>query len=141
MIRAAVIVVGLAAASVARADDGFELRSATEVTVTPGTASTVSLTIAGTGGRTISKDGPVRIEVASSTLELPRTRYARRDAADPAADAPRFDLRFTAGAAGDHELAIEARFWVCGKRVCRPVQATRTVTVHATAPEPAAPAP
>lgn len=136
MIRPATIVLVLATASVARADDGFELRSETEVTVAPGATATVSLTIAGTGGRTISKDAPVRIELASPTLQVPRTRYARRDAADPAADAPRFDLRFTAEAAGDHELAIEARFWVCGKRACRPVKAARTVAVHAVSASP-----
>ena len=125
----------LLAPSVARADDGWELRIDESVEVEAGAAAAVSLTIAGTGGRTISKDGPVRVEISSTTLELKRTRYDRRNAADPAADAPRFDLKLVAKP-GDHELAIDARFWVCGKRTCRPVRARRTVAVHAAEPAP-----
>lgn len=118
-------------AGTAHADDG-EVRVDAEVTVTAGAASNVSVTLAGLGGRVVSKDGPVRVTVSSSTLTIPRARYTRKQAADPAADAPRFDLRLTAPAAGDHQLAIDARFWVCGKKVCVPVHLTRAVTVHAT---------
>jgi len=80
--------------------------------------------------------GTVRVEISSSTLELKRTRFDRRNAADPAADAPRFDLKIVAKP-GDHELSIDARFWVCGTRTCRPVRARRTVAVHAAEPAPA----
>jgi len=132
-----VVLVVLVVAAVAAADgEAYELRVPASIEVQPGVASTVSLTIAGTGTRTISKDGPVRIELSSPTLKLPRTRYERRHAADPAAETPRFDLRFTAPAAGDHELALELRFWVCGTRTCRPVRATQTIAVQAAAPAP-----
>jgi hypothetical protein len=138
MLRPALVLVVVALAGTAAADDAkYELRVPDTVEVEPGAATTVSLTIAGTGGRTISKDGPVRVELASPTLTLPRTRYDRRHAADPAADTPRFDLKLTAPAAGDHELALSVRFWLCGARVCRPVRTTKTVTVRATAPAPA----
>jgi hypothetical protein len=136
-VRGLLLAALLLAPSVARADDGWELRIDERIDVEAGAAAAVSLTIAGTGGRTISKDGPVRVSVSSSTIELKRTRYDRRNAADPAADAPRFDLKLVAKE-GDHELAIEARFWLCGKRTCRPVRARRTVAVHA-APPPVAP--
>jgi len=131
-VRAALVISMLLAAAPARAraDDGYELRVDERVEIAAGAVAAVSLTIAGTGGRTLSKDGPLRVEVSSPTLELKRTRYDRRNAADPAADVPRFDLRFTA-AAGDHALTVDAHFWLCRKRTCRPVHARRTVAVHA----------
>jgi hypothetical protein len=133
--RAVVVAVLVAMASVAAAAGAtYELRVADAVEVPPATASTVSLTLAGTGGRTISKDGPIRIELSSPTLTLPRTRYERRHAADPAAETPRFDLKFTAPSAGSHELVLALRFWVCGKQTCRPVRTTKTIPVTATAP-------
>ena len=138
--RALVLAAVLLAAPPAAAED-YELRVAAPASVAPGEAATVSLTIAGTGGRTVSKDGPVRVQLASETLTLPRRRYDRRDAADPAADAPRFDLRLTAPTAGAHELALDVRFWLCGTRACRPIRATRTIVVDAPAPPEPAPPP
>jgi hypothetical protein len=123
----------LVLASPALADD-WELRIAETADVEAGAASTVSLTIAGLGGRVVSRDGPVRVSLSSPTLKTPRARYDRRHAADPAADTPRFDLRFTAPDAGDHTLSLDVRFWLCGARACRPIHATRQIAVHATAP-------
>jgi hypothetical protein len=136
VIRALVIVA--LAAGTARADD-WEVRVPAEAEVTAASAATVSLTIAGLRGKVISKDGPIRIELSSPTLELPQPRYERRHAADPAADAPRFDLALVANDAGDHELTIAIRFWVCGARACTPVRTSRTVAVKAPPPQVAAP--
>lgn len=121
----------LVAAAPARADDTWEVRVDDSAEVSAGANAAVSLTIAGLGGRVVSKDGPVRVALASSTLKTPKVRYDRRNAADPAADSPRFDLKFSAAEAGDHELAVDIRFWLCGKRSCRPVHTRRTVKVHA----------
>jgi hypothetical protein len=130
VVAALVALASLAAAAGA----SYELRVPDAVEAAPTVASTVSLTIAGTGTKTISKEGPIRIDLSSPTLTLPRTRYERRHAADPAAETPRFDLKFTAPTAGDHELVLALRFWVCGARTCRPVRASKTVTIHATVP-------
>jgi hypothetical protein len=65
---------------------------------------------------------------------LPRRRYLRKDAADPAADAPRFDVKVRAKVAGDHALTVEARFWLCAAKTCRPVVARRSATVRVPAP-------
>jgi hypothetical protein len=79
----------------------------------------------------------VRIAVvAPDAIGVPRRRYARKDAADPAADAPRFDVRLKAKAAGDHAVTLDVHFWLCGKRVCRPIATTRTLTVHVPSPVP-----
>ena len=136
--RGLLVVVLVAAASVAAAAGAtYELRVPETVEVKPDDSTTVSLTIAGTGTKTISKEGPIRIDLSSPTLTLPRTRYERRHAADPAAETPRFDLKFTAPTAGDHELVLALRFWICGARTCRPVRATKTIAVRATAPQEA----
>jgi hypothetical protein len=146
MRRAAIvaIVAAIGAALVhgrADADDpGWEVRAG-DVALAVGAAGAVSLTIAPAAGRIVSADGPVRVDVvaADDGIAVPRRRYGRRDAADPAADAPRFDLKVRALAPGDHDLAIDVRFWLCGARVCVPVRAQRTVTVHVAAPPDAAP--
>jgi len=134
---------GAAALRARAAAPGWELRAA-DASVEVGARGAVSLTIAPAAGHTVSHDGPVRVDLRTDDgLGLARTRYDRRDAADPAADAPRFDLKLEGRTAGDHVLAIDAHFWLCGRKVCEPVHAHRTVVVHVTAPPPpdAAPAP
>jgi hypothetical protein len=143
--KLAVVVGVLLAAHAAHADDAaYELKAA-DATVTVGGAASISLTIAPAAGKTVSHDGPVKVELTPDDgLSVARRRYARKDAADPAADAPRFDLKVKALAAGDHVLDVDVHFWLCGQKVCGPVHAHRTVTVHVAAPaapEGAAPPP
>jgi hypothetical protein len=133
-----------AAPAPARADDAppaWEVRIPDTVDVVVEVAATVSLTVTPGNGRTISRDGPLRVALASDTLTLPRRRYGRDHAVDPAADAPRLELKLTAPAAGDHALAIDVAFWLCGPKACRPVRVRRTVTVRAAPPAPPAPPP
>lgn len=127
-----------AACTPARADEnGYDVRVAADVTIDLGASGAISVAIVPSAGRTISADGPVRVTVSGPDgLGLPRRRYARKDAADPAADAPRFDVRVKAREPGDHAVALDVRFWLCGSRVCRPITATRTVHVHVPAPAP-----
>ena len=141
MIRAVAIAgaaMVLAACTSARADEsGYEVRIASDLTIEQGASGAISVAIVPATGRTISADGPVRLAVtAPDGLGLPRRRYARKDAADPAADAPRFDVRVKAREPGDHTVALDVRFWLCGSRVCRPITVTRTITVHVPAPIP-----
>lgn len=138
-IACGIVVLAALVAAGARAEgdgEGWELRVADQLDVVVDTSTTLSLTIAGLDGRTVSRDGPIRVEVSSETLKLPRLRYQRRQAADPAAEAPRFDLKVAAPAAGDHQLAIDVRFWLCAAKTCRPVRTRRTVTVRAAAAAP-----
>ncbi len=136
--RLAAVALLLLGGSAARAD-GLDVRLPDEVVTAPGELATVSLTLAPGDGRTISTEGPVRISLASETLTIPRHRLGRRHAADPDADAPRFDLRVVAPTAGDHELTVAIRAWLCGARTCRPVRETRTVKVRAAQPTPPEP--
>ncbi|HVV87261.1 MAG TPA: hypothetical protein VHE35_29675 [Kofleriaceae bacterium] len=130
------VVAALAACRGAAADEpDVTVRVASELTVAQGEAAALSVTVAPAAGRTVSADGPLRLSVdADDGVALARRRYGRKDAADPAADAPRFDVRLRGKTAGDHALALEVRLWLCGAKLCRPVRLTRTVTVHVTAP-------
>lgn len=133
----------LAAASCTAAhaeDPGYELRVAPAITIALDTTAPLSVAIVPAAGRTVSAAGPVRVAVdAPEAIGVPRRRYARRDAADPAADAPRFDVRLRARAAGEHTVTLDVRFWLCGKRVCRPIAVSRTVTVSVSVPAPVDP--
>ena len=137
-IALAAALVALVAGGCARAsadESEVSLRVASELTVGLGEAAALSVTVAPAAGRTVSADGPLRIGVdAGDGLGLPRRRYGRKDAADPAADAPRFDVRVKGRAAGDHLLALDVRLWLCGPKLCRPVRLERTVTIHVLAP-------
>jgi hypothetical protein len=140
---AAILTLALAATACAAAhaeDPGYELRVAPDVTIELDTTASFSVAIVPATGRTVSAAGPVRVAVdAPDALAVPRRRYARKDAADPAADAPRFDIRLKARAAGEHTVTLDVRFWLCGKRVCRPVETTRTVRVMVRTQAPAIP--
>ncbi len=122
----------------ARADlPGFELRVAEVVTIELGGAGAVSVALVPAPGYRVSAEAPARLAVeAGDGLGLPRRRYLRKDAADPAADAPRFDVRVRGKVAGDHRLVLDVRLWLCGPRMCHPVRLARTVTVHVEAPPP-----
>lgn len=135
---ALLLAVWFASAGAASADE-WDVRVPDEITVAPGDAAAVSLTLAPGGGRTISTDAPIRISLDSETLTLPRKRYGRKQAADPGAEAPRFDLRLVAPTAGDHELTVEVRAWVCARKTCRPMRTSRTVIIRAAPPTPVQP--
>ncbi len=129
----------LLAAGDARADDRWRITIPEAVDAEIEAAAAVSLSIAPREGYTISRDGPLLIELSAApadALALPRRRLQRRDAADAAADAPRFDLRFKARREGDHRLDVSLRFWICARRTCRPVRTQRSVTIRARPPAP-----
>lgn len=137
-LAAALTALALAATgcAAARAEPpGLELRVAELIAIERGETAALSVTLAPGPGLTVSAQAPTRLELTvDDGVVTPRRRYDRRDAADPAADAPRFDVRLRAAAVGEHALALEARAWVCAARTCRPVVARRTVIVRVPAP-------
>lgn len=136
MIRTGLALVAIAACAPAHAEDpGFEVRIADEQPLELGASGAISVAIVPGPGRAISHDGPIRLAAdAGDGLGLPRRRFGRRDAADPAADAPRFDVRVKAKQPGDHTVAIELRFWLCQVKTCQPIALHRDVVVHVPAP-------
>lgn len=138
---AAVAASTLAAVSPASAGDraGYALVAPAHIEVAAGELAEVSLSITPEAGFSISREGPLRVEVFATddgAIELPRRRYHRADAADPRARAPRFDLRLRAFEPGSHELVVEPSFWVCRRRICWPVSETLKVEVHCAGADP-----
>jgi hypothetical protein len=98
---------------------------------------TLPLTITVDRGQTISKDGGLTLDIAPDAgIAVRRRRLARTDAVDPDEDSPRFAVPLRADTAGDFRLKLHLRFWLCGTKVCKPIDARRTVTVsvHQTPP-------
>lgn len=129
----------LLAPALAHADAGYSIKVPDRVDVTVGAEAAPSLTIAPAAEHSISRQGPllITLEVAPAEgLTLRTHRYRREDAADERAEAPRFDLRLRAAAAGDYRIAIELDFWVCRRWSCWPVSETRTIAVSVVAPAP-----
>jgi hypothetical protein len=112
---------------------GYRLSLPERVEVEAGQGSAASLTIAPEPGYAVSRSGPLRVDLSAAPadgLELPRRRYGRAHAADPRADAPRFDLAVRGARPGRYRLDVGVRFWLCRGPSCRPIRASRAVAVE-----------
>jgi hypothetical protein len=128
----------LAGAVALAAAPEHELRTGGPVTLAVGARGAASLTIVPAAGRRLDADAPLslRLTVTPATgLKLARRRYTLVDAADPRAEAPRFDLALEGTSAGSYTVTVEARFWLCAARTCRAVRDTVEIPVTAAAPE------
>lgn len=140
---ASVLALGVVAGGVLRADAesrsaGWELHVPDRVELVAGTSGTLPLAIAVDRGRSISTDAAVIIDLApDAAIQIKRRRLGRGDAVDPDASAPRFQIALRATTPGDFALRVRVRFWLCGSKVCRPVEARRNVAVAVAAPPPA----
>jgi hypothetical protein len=132
-VKVAIAIVALLA-SPAIAGPGWELHVPERVEVATGNTGTLAIEISLDRGQTISKDAGLVLDLApDGGVSLKRRRLSRTDAVDPDADAPRFSIPLHAEATGDFTLKLHVRFWLCDTRVCRPIDARRTVAVSVTA--------
>ncbi len=114
--------------------DGWELRVPERVEMQVGSAGTLPISIAVDRGQSISKDGGLILDLAPDGVAVKKKRLSRADAVDPDADEPRFAVPLRAEAAGDFTVKLHLRFWLCGQKVCKPIDARRTIAVAATPP-------
>jgi hypothetical protein len=125
----------LLVAAPAIAGPGWELHVPERVELAAGTTGTLAIDIAVDRGQTISKDAGLVLDLApDGGVSLRRRRLGRGDAVDPDADAPRFAIPLRGAAAGEFTLKLHVRFWLCGTKVCKPVDARRTVAVSVAKP-------
>jgi hypothetical protein len=125
----------LAARADAQRDTGWELKIPERVELANGASGTLPIALSLDRGRTISKDAGLTIDLApDAAVQIKKRRLGRADAVDPEADAPRFAVPIRAEATGDFSVRVRIQFWLCGQRVCRPVEARRTVIVAVTTP-------
>jgi hypothetical protein len=136
--RIALLAVALIAARAdAQQASGWELRIPERIELTTGTSGTLPITITLDRGRTVSKDAGMTIDLApDAAVQIKKRRLARTDAVDPEADAPRFAIPVRAETVGDFAVRVRLQFWLCGQKVCRPIEARRSVLVAVSAPTP-----
>jgi hypothetical protein len=136
---ALVAALGLAAAAPARAADpadeaarSYRIDTAgTTTQVAAGGKGTFVVAIVPAEKIHVHPDAPLRIVVEGRGLELEKRTLGHRDAVDPKAAGPRFEVPFVAPAAGAHEIAAKLQFFVCSDKWC--VKQARDVTVAVTA--------
>ena len=79
----------------------------------------------------VHPEAPLRIVLDARGLELAKRTLGHKDAVDPRAEGPRFEVPFVAPAAGAHEVSAKLQFFVCSDQWC--VKQARDVTVAVTA--------
>jgi hypothetical protein len=133
-VRALAIVVALGGVALAQPrEPGWEVRIPDRIEIGAGATGTLPIAIAVDRGLAISKDASLIIDLAPDAgVAIKKRRLGRADAADPEADAPRFAVPVKADTAGDHAVKLHVRFWLCGAKVCRPIDVQRSVTVVVT---------
>jgi hypothetical protein len=79
----------------------------------------------------VHPEAPLRIVLDARGLELAKRTLGHKDAVDPRAEGPRFEVPFVAPAAGAHEVSARVQFFVCSDQWC--VKQARDVSVAVTA--------
>lgn len=70
-------------------------------------------------GVRVQRQAPLQAALrATPGIALRRERLGREDLEDPAAEAPRLVVPFTARAAGPQEVRARLEFFLCGERWC-----------------------
>ena len=124
----------------AQGSAGWDLRVPERVELAAGATGTLPIAITIDRGQTISKDGGLVLDLAPDPgVAVKRRRLGRADAVDPDDEAPHFAIPLRAEATGDFTVKLHLRLWLCGTKVCRPVDARRTVTVSVAAAPPSPP--
>ncbi len=137
MLRLAVPIAALLAAGAVRAaDPGIEAAKSYRI-VTDGSTTAARV---GEKGKLVllieptvpkihvNAEAPLKIKLeAAAGLKLEKAELGHKDAVKPGADAPRFEVPFTAVAAGRQEAKAAVKFYICTDTWC--VQQTREVAI------------
>jgi hypothetical protein len=100
-------------------------------TVAVGQKGKLSLAILPKAPWHVDPRAPLSIQLeAPAGLELARARLGRKDALEPQAEVPRFEVPFTASKPGRQEARAHVKFFLCRDTIC--AQQTRTVAVAVT---------
>jgi hypothetical protein len=125
----------LAALPARAADPGAEAAAsyAIEASAAParlkaGEQGTLTLAIKPVKGAHVHPQAPLKVALtATPGLSLARAELGRKQLSEPASEAPRFQVPFTAAAAGAQEARARVDFFICSDRWC--VKQVRELTV------------
>jgi hypothetical protein len=127
MTRTALVLAALVAlaASPVRADKAAEEAArayrieAPAVTAKAGAEAKLVISIVPVGKTHVHPQAPLRITLAPpAAIALSKTSLGHKDAVDPKADGPRFEVPFTASAKGAHEVKAKVDFFICSDAWC-----------------------
>jgi hypothetical protein len=86
------------------------------------------LTIVPLNGTHVHPAAPLKIALSGTPgLKLSKQTLGHKDAIDPKAEGPRFEVPFTAAAAGAQEAHAKVDFFICSDQWC--VKQSRDVTI------------
>lgn len=142
--RSLLLVVALVAPASAQRAPGWELKVPERIQVAVGATTTLPIAIAIDRGLTVSKDAPVIVTLQADVgVAIKKRRLGRADAVDPEADAPRFAIPVRGDTAGERVVKLHVKLWLCGGKVCKPLEIRRqsTVVVGPIGQPPGQPAP
>lgn len=94
------------------------------------------LSISAKPGAHISDEAPLKIELTGTNVKLSKTKLVREDSVTKKKEgelftSPRFEVPFTAAAAGAGKVDVKATFFICTDKICARQQ--KTVSVNLTA--------
>jgi hypothetical protein len=78
----------------------------------------------------IHPEAPLKVRFESSGLTIEKTTFSRKDAANPGAQAPRFESAFVAPSLGTKEATASFDFFICSDSAC--VKQSRTLSIPVT---------
>lgn len=95
-----------------------------------GVPGKAALTVQGKSGWHINDQAPITVTAkADPGVELPKPKLVRADLTQSTRDTARFEIPFTAAAAGKKTITAEARFVVCQEQACKPIKETVALEV------------
>lgn len=98
------------------------LHLARAVALVRGKAATLSLGVALGPGLHLLDDAPLIVTLDAHAATPAHRTLRRRDAVDPRADLPRFEVELKPDHDGDPALTARLTAWVCRGARCRPVE-------------------
>jgi hypothetical protein len=133
--------VSLAHAEAAK-ETRYEIELPQSLELIVGKEASLSLSLVPAAEHRIDVRAPIRVAIAvppESGISTHRTRLSGKNIVDKESRIPRFALKLSGSKVGQVEIGFELRFWVCRRKICHPVQATRNMKVNVreeeTAPE------
>ena len=101
-------------------DASYEIRKDVP-RATVGVASSASVTVLGANGWHVNEQAPITMTVkADPGVSLPKPRLTRADLAESSKQSARFEIPFSAAAAGKKTITADARFVMCQEQACKP---------------------
>jgi len=109
--------------------------SASSAKVKAGEKGKVVIEIRAKAGAHISDEAPLKIELKGTGATVEKEKLAYKDSIAKKKDGqefadPRFEVAFTAPAAGKASIEAKMKFFVCTDKVCAPQQKTITLPVE-----------